>query len=155
MLTLTDRSDARLHVPSRATFATGGLEVLATAVVALNTAQRISYVNPAAENLFKISQRHVLNVPLAEVFPESPDLEGLVEQARVRSASFTLHGLTVTPAGQPKVEVSCTASRARFSMTPGTIPKPKVTSTQRPIASAGTSAVRMRKSTNSKPGQTR
>ncbi|MFN0314410.1 MAG: nitrogen regulation protein NR(II) [Burkholderiales bacterium] len=107
---MTDRSDARLHVPSRATFATGGLEVLATAVVALNTAQRISYVNPAAENLFKISQRHVLNVPLAEVFPESPDLEGLVEQARVRSASFTLHGLTVTPAGQPKVEVSCTAS---------------------------------------------
>ncbi|MSQ58092.1 MAG: PAS domain-containing protein [Betaproteobacteria bacterium] len=107
---MTDRSHATLHATSRATFATGGLEALATAVVALNAEHRIAYVNPAAENLFKISQRHVLDVPLADAFPESPDLEGLVEQAQVRSASFTLHGLTVTPAGQPKVEVSCTAS---------------------------------------------
>ncbi len=109
-LTMTERSDGRLQAAPRATLATGGLDALATAVVALNTAQRIAYVNPAAENLFKISQRHVLDVPLMEAFPGSPELEGLVEQAHVRASSFTLHDLTVVPAGQSKVEVSCTAS---------------------------------------------
>ncbi len=109
-LTMTDRSQGKLQAAPRPTLVTGGLDALTTAVVALSAAQRIAYVNPAAENLFKISQRHVLDMPLTEAFPDSPGLHGLVEQAQERASSFTLHDLAVMPAGQSKVEVSCTAS---------------------------------------------
>jgi two-component system, NtrC family, nitrogen regulation sensor histidine kinase GlnL len=91
-------------------FVPGGLDALATAVLVVDSEQHIIYVNPAAENLFKISYRHVLNLPLATAFPDSPDLDGIVEQAEARVSSFIQHGLSVTSVGQAKVEVSCTAS---------------------------------------------
>ncbi len=111
-LTTTERSvtGPPATTGSGSSLATGGLDALATAVVTLDGALGIAYVNPSAENLFKISLRHVLGIPLVEAFPDSPELDALVEQARVRTASFTLHNLTVMPAGQAKVEVSCTAS---------------------------------------------
>jgi two-component system, NtrC family, nitrogen regulation sensor histidine kinase GlnL len=90
--------------------ATGGLDALATAVIALDSARRIVYVNPAAENLFKISQSHIVDVPLGEAFPDNAELDGLIGQARTSHSSFTLHGLLLAASGQTRVEVSCTAS---------------------------------------------
>lgn len=105
---ISDRSAPAAAQPGR--LATGGLDALATPVVTLDAAQRVAYINPAAENLFKISQRHVLNLSLSVVFPDSDALTALVEQARIRTSSFTLHDLVVMPMGQTKVEVSCTAT---------------------------------------------
>lgn len=87
-----------------------GLDALSTAVVALSRERELVYVNPAAENLFKISHRHVLGMTLAEVFPEAPDVEALLHQVHGASASFTAHDLVMQSIGQARVEVSCTAS---------------------------------------------
>ena len=46
------------------TFSSSALDALATAVLVLDPALRIVYVNPAAENLFKFSSRNVAGDPL-------------------------------------------------------------------------------------------
>jgi two-component system nitrogen regulation sensor histidine kinase GlnL len=56
----------------RGTFA--GLELLATAVLLLDRTRRITYANPAAENLFALSKKHLVGHRPAEVFAEAASL---------------------------------------------------------------------------------
>lgn len=111
-LTMTRWAEARAQAPAFAgtSSVTFGLDALSTAVVAVGKAHELVYVNPAAENLFKISHRHVLGMSMAEVFLDAPELDGLVEQSRNNASSFTLHDLVIQSLGQSRVEVSCTAS---------------------------------------------
>ncbi len=76
-------------------FAAPGLDILATAVLLLDEARTIRYLNPAAENLFGMSARHALNRPLTHLIPVCPDLERAVDAALKEGASFTEHQLPV------------------------------------------------------------
>jgi len=111
-LTMTKRTQEKARVPafSGMTLAALGLDALSTPVVTINADHDVAYVNPAAESLFKISHRHVLGLPMAEVFPDTDALNDLVSQTRASTASFTLHDVVVHSIGQVRVEVSCTAS---------------------------------------------
>ena len=48
-----------------------GLETLATAVIVLDPARTVRYVNPAAENLFAVSRKNIVGHSLARVFEDA------------------------------------------------------------------------------------
>jgi len=87
-----------------------GLEMLATAVFVLDEDFRVSYANPAAENLFAVSAKHVVGLPLHQVFVEAGELAAAVDYAVQHNSSFTEHDLTLVGPGGLKLQVSCTAT---------------------------------------------
>lgn len=109
-MTKETKPDARAPAFAASTPVTLGLDALSTAVVAVTRDRALAYVNPAAENLFKISHRHVLAMRLSEVFPESVQVDDLLDQVQAGASSFTAHDLIIQSIGQARVEVSCTAS---------------------------------------------
>ncbi len=84
-----------------------GLEFLGTSVVLLDGGLRVVYVNPAAENLFELSARHAVGVPLQQLFLDTDSLLSAVEYAVAQHASFTEHELQLSTAARRDVPVSC------------------------------------------------
>ena len=66
-----------------------GLEILATAVLLLDRARTIVYANPAAENLFELSARHLVGHTPAQVFAESAGLDAAIDKAVAAGATYT------------------------------------------------------------------
>ncbi len=60
-----------------------GLELLATAVLLMRNDGRVSYANPAAENLFELSRPKLVGHTPRELFGECPALAGGDRQGRV------------------------------------------------------------------------
>jgi two-component system nitrogen regulation sensor histidine kinase GlnL len=61
-----------------------GLELLSTAVLVLDAARTIVYVNPAAENLFEVSRGKLVGMTTREVFGDAPGLEaGIAREERL------------------------------------------------------------------------
>ena len=87
-----------------------GLEHLTTAVVLLDQNLRIVYLNPSAENLFKLSRKHVIGTPLQQVFGEAETLPKAVEAALLTHASFTEHEIILATPGNHTLSVSCTVT---------------------------------------------
>lgn len=85
-----------------------GLEHLATAVMLLNQRLAVVYVNPAAENLFAVSNKHVAGLTLQQVFSEADALLGGVEQALTTHGGYTEHDLLLSTSGRQEAPVSCT-----------------------------------------------
>ena len=69
-------SSATAHVASYP-----GLELLAAAVLMLRTDERVTYVNPAAENLFELSRQKFLGHTPRELFGDCPALAGAIAKA--------------------------------------------------------------------------
>ena len=93
---------------------TAGLELISTAVLLLGRDYRITYANPAAENLFAQSRRQLLATRLTDVFRDSERLTPALELALTHRASYTeqeleLH-LNGKADGVSRLVVNCTAS---------------------------------------------
>lgn len=98
-------SPAATHAPSYP-----GLELLATAVLILRSDERVTYVNPAAENLFELSrQKFVGNTP-ADLFSDCAGLRGAIDKALLRGASYTEQEIELGAVGKPKLHLTCTVS---------------------------------------------
>ncbi|HUW49451.1 MAG TPA: nitrogen regulation protein NR(II) [Sulfuricella sp.] len=87
-----------------------GLEHLTTAVILLDQDLRIAYLNPSAENLFKLSRKHVSGMPLQQAFGETETLPQAVESALLTRASFTEHEIILSTPGNHTLSVSCTVT---------------------------------------------
>lgn len=74
----------------------GGLDLLSSAVVALDDRLLIRYLNPAAENLFAVSQRTSLGRPLAKLVGMPQALGDAVQNALKNNWSFTAHDIAIT-----------------------------------------------------------
>lgn len=85
-----------------------GLEHLATAVILLDQKLAVAYVNPAAENMFEISNRHVTGMLLQQVFTEADALLAGVEQTLATNGSYTEHELILSTPARALLPVSCT-----------------------------------------------
>ena len=72
-----------------------GLEWLATAVIALDEHRRVSYINPAAENLLALSAVQTRGLSLAQVFHQPTQIDAALDYAITHNASFTEHELTL------------------------------------------------------------
>jgi len=87
-----------------------GLEYLTTAVILLDQDLRVAYLNPSAENLFKLSRKHVAGMPLQQVFGDAETLPKAVESALLTQASFTEHEILLTIPGNHSLSVICTVT---------------------------------------------
>jgi two-component system nitrogen regulation sensor histidine kinase GlnL len=87
------------------------LEHLSTAVILLDGESRICYLNPAAENLFGLSNTNLVGHPLQHAFTHTEQLFNTIQSALVSHASHIEHELTLgTHLSGNKQHLSCTAT---------------------------------------------
>lgn len=87
------------------------LESLNTAVILLDEESRVVYLNPAAENLFGLSQNNLLNHPLQHAFTHTEQLFNTIQMALAENASHIEHDLLLgAHHQQTKFHLSCTAT---------------------------------------------
>jgi len=81
------------------------LESLAAAVLFLDGARRVVYVNPAAENLFELSRRKFAGRTLEEIFGGCPPLANAIDKAIAGGASYSEQELELAT-----LHLACTVS---------------------------------------------
>jgi two-component system nitrogen regulation sensor histidine kinase GlnL len=92
-----------------------GLDLLSSAVVLLDGRLLIRYLNPAAENLFSVSQRTWLGRPLVQLAGTPPALDNALDNALRNNWSYTGHNIAITresgnPAGGDALHLDCTVT---------------------------------------------
>ncbi len=87
-----------------------GLDLLAAAILMLRSDGRVTYVNPAAENLFELSRNKFLEHTPEELFGECPGLRGAISKAVVSGASYTEQEIELGVAGRARLHLTCTVS---------------------------------------------
>ena len=92
------------------TAALAGLDLLATAVIVIDHDGRIRYANPAAENLFELSNTAAAGHLLEEVFVDSGLLSFAIGYAQANNCSYTEHEVTLGSNGRARLLLSCTVS---------------------------------------------
>jgi two-component system nitrogen regulation sensor histidine kinase GlnL len=83
----------------------GGLELLASAVVLLDSEGRIAYANAAAESLFEISVKALLGQKLADLFLNAEVLDADFLQARANKFADKRQDLTLQRSGREALYV--------------------------------------------------
>mgnify|MGYP003382129242 FL=1 len=87
-----------------------GLDLLSSAVVLASADLSIRYVNPAAENLFAISSKHLNGKPLATLLGDPPGLATAFDAALRDNWSYTGQNITVHRGGAETLRLDCTVS---------------------------------------------
>jgi len=85
-----------------------GLDLLATAVVALDESFVVRYANPAAENLLATAVRSLIGQPFLGLFSERAELERTLDEARVTHWDYSAQDATHARTGLP---LSCIVTR--------------------------------------------
>ena len=93
----------------RAHFA--GLELLATAVVALDEDFIVRYANPAAENLLATGAKSLLGQPFLQLFVEREALERALADALSTHWDYSAQNVTYTRPGREPLPLACTLAR--------------------------------------------
>ncbi len=89
-----------------------GLDLLSSAVILIDDQFIIRYLNAGAENLFAISQRKLLGMPLTRLLGESHGLESALRNTLETHWSYTGQDLRILrPHGEP-LHLDCTVSPA-------------------------------------------
>jgi two-component system nitrogen regulation sensor histidine kinase GlnL len=94
---------------ARAHFA--GLELLATAVVALDEDFIVRYANPAAENLLATGAKSLLGQPFLQLFAEREALERALADALNTHWDYSAQNVTYTRLGREPLPLACTLAR--------------------------------------------
>ena len=94
--------------------ALSGLDLLPTAIVLVDAALRVHYLNPAAENLFEMSSRNVTGQPLDKLVHNIARLEPAIGYARTKNCSYTEHEFELGMNGRPRSYLSCTVTPVDF-----------------------------------------
>jgi two-component system nitrogen regulation sensor histidine kinase GlnL len=87
-----------------------GLELLAAAVLMLRPDERVSYVNPAAENLFELSRQKFMDHTPRELFGDCPALEAAIAKAVTSGASYSEQEIELGVPGRTRLHLTCTVS---------------------------------------------
>ncbi len=87
-----------------------GLELLAAAVLLLQSDGRVTYVNPAAENLFELSRPKFLGRTPRELFGQCSALLAAIDKTVVSGASYIEQELELGVPGKNKLHLTCTVS---------------------------------------------
>jgi two-component system nitrogen regulation sensor histidine kinase GlnL len=87
-----------------------GFELLATAVLMLDGARRVTYANAAAENLFELAKKHLVGHRPDQVFTDAGGLAAAIDKAVHVGATYTEQELELTVAGKSKLHLACTVS---------------------------------------------
>jgi two-component system nitrogen regulation sensor histidine kinase GlnL len=99
---------------SSALAAVAGLDLLSFAVVLLDEQLRIRHCNPAAENLFAMSQRVCRGMPLVQLLGTPPVLMAALDNALHNNWSYTGHDFVVAreygAMGAEPIHLDCTVT---------------------------------------------
>ncbi|PLX77374.1 MAG: nitrogen regulation protein NR(II) [Azoarcus sp.] len=96
------------HPPVTGPFA--GLELLSSAVVLIDEKLIVRYINPGAENLFAISRRKLIGLPLSRLLGEPPGLGTALQNALRTSWSYTGQDLKIQRSETEVIHLDCTVS---------------------------------------------
>jgi len=88
-----------------------GLDLLATAVVALDEAFVVRYANPAAENLFATGAKSLIGQPFLALFSEHAELERALAEARITHWDYSAQNVTFMRLGREPLPLSCMVTR--------------------------------------------
>jgi len=86
------------------------LEHLATAVVLLDEAYRVEYLNPAAEVLFRISTRQTVGHDIRKHVPGFGNLAQAIERAVAQGATYTERETQIAAAPDQPITVECSVT---------------------------------------------
>lgn len=89
------------------------LENQSTAVLWLDGALRLTYLNPAAETLLRLDARQVLGGRIQECLPEAWEFAAALQRAAESRETFTQRELKLPLADRESVTVDCTATPVR------------------------------------------
>ncbi|MGH8802905.1 MAG: nitrogen regulation protein NR(II) [Casimicrobiaceae bacterium] len=87
-----------------------GLELIATAVLVVDDARRVTWANPAAENLFEWSAARLHGQTLGTLFGAAPALIELVDRALATGATCAEHEFELEMPARSRLRLACTAS---------------------------------------------
>jgi len=88
-----------------------GLELLATAVVALDGEFVVRYANPAAESLLATGARSLIGQPFLPLFSEQSELERTLVEARSTHWDYSARNITYLRHGYEPLQLSCVIAR--------------------------------------------
>ena len=88
-----------------------GLELLATAVVALDERFVVRYANPAAESLLATGAKSLIGQPFLQLFAERHELAGSLSEARATHWDYAAQNVTYTRVGHEPLPLSCVVTR--------------------------------------------
>jgi two-component system nitrogen regulation sensor histidine kinase GlnL len=88
-----------------------GLELLATAVVALDERLVVRYANPAAENLLATGAKSLIGQPFLALFSEKEALWASLREARATYWDYAAQNVTYSRLGREPLPLSCMVSR--------------------------------------------
>jgi two-component system nitrogen regulation sensor histidine kinase GlnL len=88
-----------------------GLELLATAVVALDEAFVVRYANPAAESLLATGAKSLIGQPFLALFSEREALAASLREARTIHWDYAAQNVTYERVGREPLPLSCTVTR--------------------------------------------
>lgn len=87
-----------------------GLDLLSSAVVLVDDRLIIRYLNPGAENLFAISQRKLVGMPLLRLLGAPPGLAAALDNALRTNWSYTGQDLKIQRGDKEPLNLDCTVS---------------------------------------------
>jgi len=88
-----------------------GLELLATAVVALDEELVIGYANPAAESLFATGARSLIGQPFPALFAEAEGLANTLNEAHSTHWDYSAQHATYSRPGREPLPLACVVAR--------------------------------------------
>ncbi|MGQ0545048.1 MAG: nitrogen regulation protein NR(II) [Betaproteobacteria bacterium] len=88
-----------------------GLELLPTAVVALDDDLVVRYANPAAESLLATGAKSLLGQPFLPLFVEREHLEKTLQEARSVHWDYSARNVTYARPGREPLPLSCVVAR--------------------------------------------
>jgi two-component system nitrogen regulation sensor histidine kinase GlnL len=88
-----------------------GLDLLATAVVALDDGLVVRYANPAAESLFATGAKTLTGQPFLGLFAERAELERSLDEARATHWDYSAQNVTYARPGRDPLPLSCVVTR--------------------------------------------
>jgi len=88
-----------------------GLELLATAVVALDERLGVRYANPAAENLLATGAKSLIGQPFLALFLEKEVLLASLQEARATHWDYAAQNVTYMQLGREPLPLSCVVTR--------------------------------------------
>ncbi|MDQ8022853.1 MAG: nitrogen regulation protein NR(II) [Moraxellaceae bacterium] len=108
--TLAPQTAAAGAPPAEFARATAGLELLSSAVVLVDGAGAVCYLNPSAENLFAVSTRQQIGRPLSAILGDPPGLRPALDNAMSNNWSYTGQNVTVRRNNQSQLQLDCTVT---------------------------------------------
>ncbi len=96
-----------------------GLELLATAVVALDDELIVRYANPAAESLLATGAKSLIGQPFLGLFLQRAELERVLAEASVDHWDYSAQDVTYVRPGHEPLRLSCVVTRIDTGATRG------------------------------------